>query len=140
MHRKNVGSTFFGCIFWVPIPFKQHQNTSGCGTENIISNIINVNNRTLKFYIYLLIWRNIELKTVFLLKFIDYKAFVEFTNVKLFGQGFLSKTYLQYDLNGLLILFYHWFCYCEKSLFFILNKGKKVFLFNFRKSKNIFRR
>lgn len=31
MHGKNVGKMFLGALFWVPILFKQYQNTSECG-------------------------------------------------------------------------------------------------------------
>ena len=37
MHVKNVGITFLGHIFLVPIPFEWYQNTSKCGTAHGVS-------------------------------------------------------------------------------------------------------
>ena len=30
--EKSVKRTFWGRFFWAPIPFKQHENISGCGS------------------------------------------------------------------------------------------------------------
>ena len=35
IYGKSVTKTFWGAFFWVPIPFKQYQNTSGCSTDFI---------------------------------------------------------------------------------------------------------
>ena len=35
IYEKSVTRTFLGAFFWAPIPFKQYQNTSACGTEAI---------------------------------------------------------------------------------------------------------
>ena len=34
MYGKSVTRTFLGAFFWAPIPFRQYQNTSGCGTAH----------------------------------------------------------------------------------------------------------
>ena len=32
-YKNFLGAFFWGAFFWAPIPFKQYQNTSGCGTD-----------------------------------------------------------------------------------------------------------
>ena len=35
IHGKGVTRTFGGIFFWVPVPLKRYQNTSGCTTDYI---------------------------------------------------------------------------------------------------------
>ena len=39
MHGTNYEQLFVSIYFWMPIPFKPYQNTSGCDSEYIIYNI-----------------------------------------------------------------------------------------------------
>ena len=44
--EKSVTRTFLGLFFWVPIPFKLCQNTSGCSTEPSCCANIEIKSRT----------------------------------------------------------------------------------------------
>ena len=37
---KKGCKNFLGAFFWVPIPFKRYQNTSGCGTDRWTEHLI----------------------------------------------------------------------------------------------------
>ena len=47
MYEKSVTRTFLNAFFWVPVPFKRYQNTSGCGSAVLI---VVVNSQYIAFF------------------------------------------------------------------------------------------